>query len=319
MENTIENKTKIEKSDNLLSKNVLEQSENKKVEGSKNLLSEEAESILKESEDQEKSEQTQPEQKSEEKSKEQTQLQPELSTKIDTKTEENLFKKEIEKEIVAETPIQENHDKVTENLTKIESTDSDDDDDGDDTETKENEIIETEGFSDKQKGLKEYEKIQVDEVWPEEGKILTIEKVYSQPVRKNDKVQISRDGSSKFIKKKFIVCFEESRNIKIDGEIGDYKYNEPVPSVFYGVDKDGKIGYPTIQKACSVEKLKNGFTSLVKKMRCLFYQAYPNTDLKQSDLDYSVALIGTKVLVKKSMGEYDGKQNAKLVIIKFVV
>ncbi len=306
MEDNNEKKTEIEKSDNLLSKDVLEQSENKKVEGSENLLNKETESILRESEKQEKS-QKQNQEKAEEKS------QPELSTKIDSDNEEDLFKKEVEKQTVSETSVQENHNKVTENLTKVdnEKQDSEKED--------ENEIIETEGFSDKQKGLKEHEKIQVDENWPDEGKVLTIEKVYSQPVRKNDKINTSRDGSSKYIKKKLIVCFEESRNIKIDGETGNYKYSEPIPSVFYGVDKDGKIGFPTISKACTVEKLKDSFTSLIKKMRCLFYQAYPDTDQKQSDLDYSKALIGKKVLVKKSMGEYDGKENAKLVIKKFVV
>lgn len=216
------------------------------------------------------------------------------------KEEANLFKEEAEnkEDMSASVP---------------ESSDEDED-------SEEDAVISNKGFSKKEKSMfvREYEKIGIDEPWPEEGKILTIEKVEPQAVKKSD-VSIKNDNGA-YYKKKLLVCFVESRKVKVEDEELELKYREPVPSVFYGL-YEGKVQEPRIPKACEKDDLTDNFTSSAAKMRYKFVEAFPETDPKQSDFDYVTELAGKKVLVKKEIGKWKDngvqKKYAKLVIDKF--
>jgi hypothetical protein len=218
--------------------------------------------------------------------------------------EQNLFKAAVENKDMAT--------KVPEAASQPAQPASDDEDD---------EVISTKGFSKKEKSefVREYEKIGMDEPWPDEGRILTIEMVYPQAVKKSDK-PIENDNGA-YYKKKLMVCFAESREVTIDGEKLNLKYREPIPSVFYGF-VDGKVTEPRIPKACEKDDLTDNFTASTAKMRYKFFEAFPETNPKQSDFDYTETLKGKKVLVKKEVGKWkDGgqvKKYCKLVIENFV-
>ena len=219
--------------------------------------------------------------------------------------EENLFDKAVSNdELKTTTP-----ENVEDNVEDTEETDG-------------NKVIETKGFSEAEKGeyKKEYDKIGLNEEFPKEGRILTIEKAYPQEIRVKDIPSKSTHGL--YYKKKFMVCFEESRTVtNEDGDDEVVKFREPVPSVFYGI-KDGVIAAPRIPKACAKEDLDGKYTSVAEKMRYQYHLAFPDVDLKQSDAAYVKDLIGKKVLVKKIADKYKKEgafvKFALLTIVKFV-
>lgn len=231
---------------------------------------------------------------------EKTQEAPKVQTKPEQ--EENLFAKEAEDMAV----------KLPESAEDV--SESEEEDDG-------NEVISTKGFSNKAKSeyVVEYEKIGMNEEWPEEGRVLTIEQVYPQSVKKSDKPIMNDNGG--YFKKKLMVCFKESRMVTMEGKELDLKYREPVPSIFYGFDK-GVVSEPRIPKACEKDDLDDNFTSMAAKMRYHFYDAYPETDKKQSDLDYTEILKDKKVLVIKKNDKWKDngvvKKYCKLIIKNFV-
>jgi hypothetical protein len=172
------------------------------------------------------------------------------------------------------------------------------------------EEIESEGFSNRPKGLKEHDKIQIDEEFPEKGMILTIESVEAQPLRTTDKPEQSKFGP--YYKKKLILNFAEEYN--------DRKLREFIPSVFYNMSS-GKAR-PSLPRPCSEEDLSDPFTSKLAKVRCLYMKAFNVAD-DESDADFIQNLVGKRVLVEKSLGKWrdEGitKKYATLDIVKFVV
>jgi len=176
--------------------------------------------------------------------------------------------------------------------------------------TIEDEPIQSAGFSSKPKGSREYDKIQLEEAFPEEGMTLTIESVEAQQVYPKDETQTSQYGE--YYKKKLILNFAE--------EFNDRKLREFLPSIFYRLE--GNEVVPNFPKACTKEELTDNFVSKLAKFRYL-YQTTFNVPEDQSDADFAAGLVGKKVHVKKHIGQWkDGgvtKKFASLVIDKFVL
>lgn len=216
--------------------------------------------------------------------------------------QKNLF----EEEITDEDDI--NDDEVSTN--NDEDLDTDDEDVENEEDEQESKPLDSEDFSDKKRGRKDYEKITVDEQFPENGMILTIEKVEKQQVFTSDTPLTSKFG--KYYKKKLKLCFAE--------EFNERKLCEYVPSIFYRIEHGKAI--PTIPKACSEDDLNDPFVSRLSKLRYLYQKTF-NTDEDESDSNFVNGLLGKRVLVTKVIGKWrvEGqmKSYASLVIQKFVV
>lgn len=219
--------------------------------------------------------------------------------------EENLFEEEMKKS--DESSLQDKPDKIdeTEAETAKESEITDESE-----EATSEEPIESTGFSSKPKGKREYDKIQLDEEFPEDGMILTIETVEPQPVYKTDMPLTSKFGE--YYKKKLIINFED--------EFNDRKLRELIPSVFYRIE-NGK-STPNLPKACELDDMEDNFTSKLSKLRYLYNTTFEAPE-DLSDADFVAALVGKKVHAIKHIGKWkdngQDKKYAELVIDKFVV
>lgn len=168
------------------------------------------------------------------------------------------------------------------------------------------EALESAGFSNKPKGTKEFDKIQVEEDFPKEGMTITIESVEAQKLYPTDMPLMSKFGE--YYKKKLILNFAESFN--------DRKLRELIPSVFY-TKKDG-IATPSLPKPCTEEELTGDLISKLAKLRRMYITAFKAED-KLSDEEFLTGLVGKKVHVTKFKGTYNGTDYALLSIDKFIV
>lgn len=168
------------------------------------------------------------------------------------------------------------------------------------------EALETADFSSKPKGTREFDKIQVEEDFPKEGMILTIESVEAQKLYPTDMPLMSKFGE--YYKKKLILNFAEAFN--------ERKLRELIPSVVYK-KKDG-IAIPSLPKACAENKLADDLTSKLSKLRRMYMSAFDTVE-NLSDEEFLTGLVSKKVHVTKFTGSYNGSDYALLLIDRFIV
>lgn len=228
---------------------------------------------------------------------------------------ENLFAQEAAKqeETSAEVPEKPEHPSVTKSKERIAAVEKEMEENGEkDSEFDRGEEVKTKGFSNKAKGQNEFEKIGVDEEFPEDGMWLDFENIYPGKVYKNDEPLTSQYG--KYYERKLVIEFSNVLN--------DRKLKELMSKVTYGL-VNGEIQEPRIKAACDEEDLDDQFTQDISKFRYLFLQAFPDTDEKQSDADFIEALLSSqckwKKVVKKwkKPGQKDYIRYAKLVPMEF--